>query len=149
VSRTRRSLLGLVLVTLALAAPAGTQASAGAAPIPVTATQHAAIVRLNGYVTQLVGFTRTISTGIGVKTARIRALRSSIATWRRGNETRFGGRLVPIAQLAAASAAVLGGIDDAETRGGQAATTRYGSAVVAFDRAVLRYSALRFVQRSR
>jgi hypothetical protein len=146
VSRPRRSLLGLAL---ALVAATGAQASPGAAPIRVSAAQRAAIVRLDADVTRLVAFTRTISTGIGVKTARIRALRSSITTWRRRNATRFGGRLVPVARLAAASVAVLGAIDDAETRGGHAATTRYQAAVVAFDRAVVRYTALRFVQRSR
>ncbi len=139
-------LIGLALVTLALVPAAEAQA---VAPIPVSAPQRAAIERLEGYVTQLVGFTRTISTGIGVKTARIRALRASIETWRRGNETRFRGRLAPIAQLATASLPVLGAIDDAETLGGHAATTRYQAAVVAFDRAVLRYTAMRFVQRSR
>ncbi len=138
-------LLLLVLVALAVA----TVSAQGAAPVPVTATQRAAILRLNGYVTELVGFTRTVSTGIGVKTVRIRALRASIVSWRRTDARRFGGRLVPVAQLATTAAAVLGALDDVETRGGNAATTRYGSTVIAFDRAVTRYSALRFVQRSR
>lgn len=141
-----RTLLSLLL---ALAAPAGADAASHAAPIPVSAQQRASVVRLNGYVGQLVGLTRTISAGVEVRTARIRALRASIATWRRGNDARFGGRLAPVARLAATSVAVLGALDDVETRGGHAATTRYGAAVVAFDRAVTRYSALRFVQRAR
>lgn len=146
--RDRRCLLASVLVAVALLAPAQATATA-AAPVPVTARQRAEIVRLTGYVTQLAGFTRTISTGVEVQTARIRALSSSIAGRRHANTRRFGGRLAPVTQLATTSLAVLGALDDVESRGGHAATVGYGSAVIAFDRAVARYSAMRVVQRSR
>jgi hypothetical protein len=119
------------------------------APIPLTAPQEVAVKQLGGYAVRLVGFTRTIDTGVEVKLATVVVLRSSIARWRSLHAALFRGRLAPVASLALRSAGVLTAIDAVESQGGHAATVRYRNAAVAFNAAAAAFGAMRFVQRAR
>jgi hypothetical protein len=118
-------------------------------PIPLTATQEAAVKQLGGYAVRLVGFTRTIDGGVEVKLATVVALRSSIARWRALHRAQFHGKLAPVATLAVRSVGVLTAIDAVESRGGHDATVRYRNAALAFNGAATAFGALRFVQRAR
>jgi hypothetical protein len=137
------------LLVAVFCAGSGSAHAATSPPIPLTTKQEAAVKLLGSYAVRLVGFTRTINGGVEVPTARIIALRSSIARWSRTNRSRFTGRLAPVATLAARSVDVLTTIDVVETKGGHAAALRYRSAAIAFDAAATSFGTLRFVQRSR